>query len=294
MKDPHTRDSGTPFHVHRPAQWTAPVVFASPHSGRDYPQSLIDASRLGPVDLRRSEDAFIDELYAAAPEFGAPLLVANFPRVYVDPNREQFELDPDMFEDALPSYVNTTSPRIAAGLGTMAKVVTSGEEVYRDKIRFEDAKKIIAATYVPYHKALQGLLNEARNLFGGCLLVDCHSMPSIGGPMDKDPGFTRVDFILGDRHGKSCQRGIVDTVEQILQSMDYKVTRNAPYAGGFTTYHYGQPDAGCHALQIEINRALYLDERTISRSEGFEPLRQSLRPLIEILSILDPKTLAAP
>ena len=283
----------TPFDILRPKEWTVPLVFASPHSGRNYPEAFVKASRLDPVALRRSEDAFVEELFAAAPGLGAPLLRAQFPRVFVDPNREPLELDPDMFEDPLPARVNTSSPRVAAGLGTMARVVTSGEEVYRDKLRFADAEKAIEATYVPYHEALRQLLDDARARFGCCLLIDCHSMPSIGGPMDRDPGFSRVDFILGDRHGASCAPHITDTVETTLKSMDYVVTRNSPYAGGFTTAHYGQPEKGCHALQIEINRSLYMDEVMIRRSEGFGPLKEGIDKLLFELSQIDPASLAA-
>lgn len=288
----HNKDFA-PYDILRPKDWTAPLVFASPHSGRNYPEAFVKASRLDPVSLRRSEDAFVDELFAAAPDVGAPLLRAHFPRVFVDPNREPYELDPDMFESPLPYHVNTTSPRVAAGLGTMARVVTSGEEVYRDKLRFEDAEKAIEATYVPYHEALRGLLDEAQQRFGCCLLIDCHSMPSIGGPMDRDPGFRRVDFILGDRHGTSCAPEITRTAEQVLTSMDYVVTRNNPYAGGFTTAHYGQPGKNCHALQIEINRSLYMDEVKIERSDGFEPLKQGLENFLKSLTRINPRTLAA-
>jgi len=287
----HDTLNNTAFDILRPRQWSMPVVFASPHSGQDYAQGFIDASRLDPLSLRRSEDAFVDELFAAAPTFGAPLLRAHFPRVYVDANREPFELDPAMFEDALPEHINTTSTRVAAGLGTMARVVVSGDEVYAGKIRFEDARKAIEATYFPYHAALQGLLGEARERFGGCLLIDCHSMPSVGGPMDRDPGFRRVDFILGDRYGASCAPTLTDLVERALQSMDYVVTRNTPYAGGFTTEHYGKPEEGQHALQIEINRALYMNESKIVRAEGFEQLKKGVSQLIENLASIDPKTL---
>ena len=167
-----------PWRLLAPAEQTAPVVFASPHSGRDYPPEFIAASRLNVVSLRGSEDAFIDEIFAAAPDFGAPLLCARFPRAYVDANREAFELDPAMFTDPLPDYVNTRSPRIAAGLGTIARVVTDGEDIYHEPLRFEDALGRIEALYRPYHKALQGLLQATQERFGGCLLVDCHSMPS--------------------------------------------------------------------------------------------------------------------
>ena len=291
MPDSLDPDHNAAFDVFRPKQWSAPLVFASPHSGQDYPDALVQASRLNPLDLRRSEDAFVDEIFAAAPAYGAPLISARFPRVYVDPNREPFELDPQMFEDELPPHVNTSSPRVAAGLGTIARVVTSGEEVYGGKLLFEDAQKAIEATYVPYHDALQGLLNEAYELFGGCVLIDCHSMPSIGGPMDRDPGFRRVDFILGDRHGVSCGPQVTDMVEQALESQDYAVTRNNPYAGGFTTHHYGKPEFGRHALQIEINRALYMNELTISQSPGIEDLKKGVNRLIEALAKIDTKTL---
>ena len=219
------------------------------------------------MTLRRSEDAFVDEIYAAAPNHGAPLLRALFPRAFVDPNRESYELDPAMFADPLPDYVNTKSPRVAAGLGTIARLVASGEEIYRHKLRFLDARHRIDAYYRPYHAALRRLLDETRWRFGACLLIDCHSMPSVGGPMDADAGSTRVDFILGDRHGTSCTPAVTDFAERAIESLGYVVARNDPYAGGFTTRHYGQPREAVHALQIEINRSLYMDERTIRRGE---------------------------
>ena len=182
-----------------PAEQTVPLVFASPHSGAEYPASFIAASRLDAVALRRSEDAFVDDIFAIATEFGAPLLKATFPRAYVDPNREPFELDATMFDAPLPGYVNTASPRVAAGLGTIAKVVTSGEEIYRGKLRFDEVRRRIDSLYYPYHAALQRLLDRTRERFGVCLLIDCHSMPSIGGPMDSDPGLKRFDAVLGER-----------------------------------------------------------------------------------------------
>jgi len=293
MSDSLNTSASAPFDILRPKQWSAPLLFASPHSGQDYSTDFINASRLDPLSLRRSEDAFVDEIFAAAPDFGAPLLRAHFPRVFVDANREPFELDPKMFEAPLPATVNTTSPRVAAGLGTMARVVTSGEEVYAGKLRFDEAQKAIEATYFPYHEALKGLLEEATALFGACLLIDCHSMPSIGGPMDRDPGFRRVDFILGDRYGASCAPALTDLVEKTLQSMDYVVTRNTPYAGGFTTEHYGKPEAGHHTLQIEINRALYMNELKIARSDGFEQLKKDIGQLIGVLCNSDFKTLVS-
>jgi N-formylglutamate amidohydrolase len=276
-----------------PAEQTVPLVFASPHSGTDYSASFIAASRLDAVALRRSEDAFVDQIFAAAPEFGAPLLKATFPRAYVDPNREPFELDAAMFDTPLPSYVNTTSPRVAAGLGTIAKVVTSGEEIYRGKLRFDEVRRRIETLYYPYHAALQRLLERTRQSFGVCLLIDCHSMPSIGGPMDADPGLKRFDAVLGDRFGTSCAPTVTETAERLLRGLGYSVGRNVPYAGGYCTDHYGKPRTGMHALQIEINRALYMDEEKVAPAPGLAEVKSKIRELIQGLASLDARVLEA-
>jgi len=270
--------------VLQPQSQTVPLVFASPHSGTKYPPSFVAASRLDPVALRRSEDCFVDRLFAAAPEQGAPLLRALFPRAFIDPNREPFELDPAMFEDALPSYANTASARVAAGLGTIARVVTNGQEIYRDKLRFAEAAERIGTYYRPYHRALQDLLEGTRRRFGCYLLVDCHSMPSVGGPMDPDAGRGRADFVIGDCFGSSCEDVVAATIEKSLRDMGYTVLRNRPYAGGFTTSNYGKPSAGLHAVQIEINRALYMDENKIEAHAGLEPLAGKLAQLIGALA----------
>jgi N-formylglutamate amidohydrolase len=259
------------------------VVFSSPHSGADYPQEFVAQSRLGLPGLRRSEDCFVDELFAAAPRQGAPLIRALFPRAFVDPNREPFELDPGMFEDELPAYANTTSPRVAAGLGTIAKVVASGEDIYARPLRFAEAKRRIDDYYRPYHGALTETLAATRKRFGACLLIDCHSMPSIGGPMERDAGRMRVDFVLGDCHASSCAPFVIERVEQVLRGLGYAVARNTPYSGGFVTQHYGRPGDGLHALQIEINRALYMDEQRIQRSIGFAALAERLELLIRAI-----------
>jgi len=280
----------TPFDVLNPSRQTVPFVFASPHSGRVYPDAFIAAARLDPVTLRRSEDAFLDELFAAAPYFCAPLLRAHFPRAYVDPNREAFELDPAMFQDRLPSHCNTTSPRVKAGLGTVARVVTSGEEIYRGKLSYADALDRIERLYKPYHAELARLIAETRRRFGTCVLIDCHSMPSIGGPMDQDPGLRRVDMVLGDAHGTSCAPAVTETAERILTSLGFAVARNLPYAGGYTTRHYGQPHEGVHALQVEINRALYMDERAVARGPGLPALAETLARFVERMVRFDPKS----
>jgi N-formylglutamate amidohydrolase len=271
----------------RPPRQTAPVVFSSPHSGRDYPANFVATSRLDPVTLRRSEDSFVDELFGAAPSHGAPLLRALFPRAYVDPNREAFELDPAMFEDALPDYVNTRSARIAAGLGTVARVVASGEEIYGQLLTFADAAARIERYYRPYHAALRRLVEDTRDMFGACLLVDCHSMPSIGGPMDRDSGRHRVDFVLGDNHGRSCAPQIVDMLSAELRKLGYNVARNDPYSGGFTTREYGRPGARVHALQIEINRAIYMDETAMERGARMPGLIADIERLVALLAAID-------
>lgn len=268
------------FDVLEPVRQTAPVVFASPHSGADYPPAFVETSRLDPLALRKSEDGFVDELFAAAPAMGAPLLRARFPRAFLDANREPFELDPRMFADPLPAYVNTRSPRVAAGLGTIARVVSSGADIYRRKLKFDEALHRVNACYRPYHAALAGLIERTLAQFGYCLLIDCHSMPSVGGPADADSGRRRVDIVLGDCHGTSCDRRLTDLARRTLGQRGYVVRRNVPYAGAYTTRHYGAPQRGVHALQIEINRALYMDEASFSKTPGFAGLAGDLAALI--------------
>ena len=270
-----------------------PLVFASPHSGTDYPAAFIAASPLDALSLRRSEDSFVDELFAAAPEHGAPLLRALVPRAFIDPNREPYELDPDMFEDALPDYANTGSSRVAAGLGTIARVVSNGQEIYGAKLRFDEASRRINTYYRPYHRALQTLVEETRRDFGFCVLVDCHSMPSIGGPLDPDAGRGRADFILGDAFGAACGEIVTRTIEDALRARGYAVIRNKPFSGGFTTRHYGRPDDGIHAVQIEINRALYMNEQRIERSAGFAHLADQMSGVIGTLTQFGSLDLAA-
>ncbi|MFO1146621.1 MAG: N-formylglutamate amidohydrolase [Rhodospirillales bacterium] len=264
-------------------QQRVPLVFASPHSGQEYPAEFIRAARLAALSLRRSEDAFVDQLFGAAPRFGAPLLRAHFPRVYIDPNREPFELDPGMFDGPLPDFVNTGSPRVFAGLGTIARVVANGEEIYRDKLTFDEAKQRIETHYFPYHSTLQHLLEKTRRRFGVYLLVDCHSMPSVGGPMDADPGLRRLDIVLGDCRGTSCAPAITSLAESTLRAQGFTVRRNVPYAGGYTTRHYARPREGRHALQIEVNRALYMDELRIAPAVGLSRVTEALTVLIETL-----------
>lgn len=284
MSNPDDLREPPPLEVLEPAQQTSPVIYASPHSGDYYPSSLLAASVLDPMTLRKSEDSFIHELFGAAPQHGSPLLRARYARVYLDVNREPFELDPAMFRDPLPAHSNTTSLRVAGGLGTIARVVADGAEVYRDKLSFAEADHRLKTVYYPYHRALEALLERTRTRFGYAVLVDCHSMPSVGGPMEGDGGLARPDIVLGDRFGTACAPGLMDLVQRTLAGQGYVVGRNTPYAGGYTTHHYGQPSAGFHALQIEINRALYMDERSYRALPGFEVLQGHLSALIERLA----------
>jgi N-formylglutamate amidohydrolase len=270
---------------------TIPLVLASPHSGTNYPPDLIAASRLDPLNLRRSEDSYVDEIFGAGPDLGAPMLKARFARAYLDPNREPFELDPTMFEDALPDFVNRHSPRVRVGLGTIARVVASGEEIYARKLRFAEALQRIERLYRPYHNALTQLVEATRSRFGFYLLLDCHSMPSTTLPQRGGLGRGRVDIVLGDCHGTSCDPIVADTAQHILVDKGYAVVRNAPYAGGFTTTHYGKPGDGGHCLQIEIGRGLYMDERSYERKPFFAQLAKDMRDLTLALARIDPALL---
>src|SRR5438552_10708328 len=187
--------------LREPPRCAIPLVVASPHSGADYPGDFLAAARLDPLTLRRSEDSFVDAIFAAAPELGAPLLAARFPRAYLDVNREAWELDPTMFSDSLPSFVNARSPRVRMGLGTIARVVASGEEIYARKLYFAEARQRVDRFYRPYHLALRALVQDTEEVFGGGLLIDCHSMPSAA---CLSGGTEAADFVLGDCHGTSC------------------------------------------------------------------------------------------
>ncbi|MBV8119603.1 MAG: N-formylglutamate amidohydrolase [Alphaproteobacteria bacterium] len=266
--------------LQQPVARSLPLVLASPHSGTEYPADFLAASRLDPVALRRSEDSFVDELFGAAPRLGAPLLSARFPRAYVDVNREAYELDPSMFADALPKFVNAGSPRVRMGLGTIARIVASGEEIYAKKLCFAEAQRRIERLYRPYHQALRGLVEKTEAQFGGCLLVDCHSMPSGADSACEKSG---ADIVLGDCHGVSCAPQFVEAARCFLVERGFAVAINVPYAGGFTTGHYGRPRVQRHALQIELNRALYMNERDYERKACFPRLVHDLAELIDRL-----------
>ena len=272
-----------PFEVLEPAHWRGPVLFNSPHSGNVYPRAFLAASRLDLAALRRSEDSFVDKLVLGVVDRGYPLLRAHFPRCYVDVNREPYELDPRMFEGRLPSFANTRSMRVAGGLGTVARVVGEAQEIYGHRIPVDEAIRRIEALYKPYHRTLRRLFTRMQRDFGAAILIDCHSMPSSTGSKDERP---RCDVVLGDRYGTSCVNVVAETAEALLRTQGYSVSRNKPYAGGFITEHYGNPAAGLHAVQLEINRALYMDERRFEGSASFPRLAADLEALAESLAAI--------
>ncbi len=263
-----------PYLQHLPNEQTLPVVVNSPHSGRHYPEEFLALSRLNNLSIRRSEDFHIDELAKSAVEFGIPVLHAVYPRAFLDVNREPFELDPSMFEGSLPDRINSQSIRVSSGLGTIPKIVAEGEEIYSARIPATEAVKRISNIYRPYHLVLQNLLARTHVDFGIAILLDMHSMPSSNMLTERE---NRADIILGDRFGSSCDAKVIHHARTVFRDMGYRVEINRPYAGGFITEHYGRPLNGLHALQIEINRSLYMDELRIRRSSGFETMADNLK-----------------
>jgi N-formylglutamate amidohydrolase len=271
-----------PLLILEPPGRISAMVVSSPHSGAVYPARFLASSRLSPLALRRSEDAYVDVLFAGCALHGAPMLKALFPRAYVDVNREPYELDPRMFDGRLPSYVNARSMRVASGLGTIARVVGEAQEIYAAKLPVEEGLARIEGLYRPYHRALRDLIARARALHGGALLVDCHSMPSTTGP-DGTPtldDIRRPDVVVGDRYGTSCDPRYVDCVEDALRRRGYKVQRNKPYAGGYITEYFGSISRSCDALQIELNRGLYMDERTLERRPRFDSVAKDMTEVL--------------
>jgi N-formylglutamate amidohydrolase len=269
----------------RPSQWTSPFILASPHSGRRYAASFLEQSRLDLMTLRRSEDGYVDLLFDMAPALGAPLIKALFPRAYVDVNRSALELDPMVFSGRLPSNADTRSNRVLAGFGVIPRLAADGLEIYPRKIPYREADYRLQTFYHPYHQALSALIDEAVARFGCAIVLDCHSMPSQG-PPNRPGQQTHVDFVLGDRYGSSCAPCLTSLTHNLLTEAGYRVSRNAPYAGGYVSQNYGKPGENVHALQLEINRRLYLDEQRISRTAGFAPLRRFLEEFVgELMKI---------
>ena len=253
------------------------LVCASPHSGRRYPDDMSPA--LDALCIRRSEDARVDELVSAAPSLGAPLIRALVARAYLDVNRDPSELDPRLFRDVPPGEIRAVSPRVAAGLGVVARVASGGAEIYDRRLSLAEGLARIDQVHRPYHDALSRLLAGARKAHGLAVLIDWHSMPASAAP--------GVDFVLGDRFGAACNPALTAQVERLLSEAGFRVARNMPFAGGYTTEHYGRPDRRTHALQIEINRSLYLDEVRLEPNAGFPLLKATLGGLIARLADTD-------
>jgi N-formylglutamate deformylase len=278
-KDPLLEDLlAQPFRLNRPAVPRVPFIFASPHSGSVYPNSLIAMSRLSPTTLRRSEDAFVDELFEEAGACGAPMIAARFPRAYVDVNRSPAEIDVEMFDGVLGVATDPASPRVNAGLGVIPRVVRDGAEIYRHKLPPHEAEYRLAHFYRPYHAALTSLVKETLARFGVAVVVDCHSMPSAAAV---------PDVVLGDRYGMSAAPLLVRHAERAFEAQGFACVRNVPYAGGYTTLLQGRPARGVHALQIEINRSLYLKEEYVERSAQFAHIKARIGAAVRALSSID-------
>lgn len=268
------RDELTPpFEVREPHEEMTPFVFCSPHSGRIYPRLFLKQSRLDATTLRRSEDCYVDELYVRAAACGATLLSARFPRAYIDVNREPHELDPELFSEPLPDWANARSVRVAGGLGTIARIVSDGEEIYKEPLVLQDALTRIDLLYKPFHAALRGLIERAQRHFGYAILIDCHSMPSAH---MAHSGLQRPDFVIGDRFGTSCDLRLTKFIRSVLTDLGYEAQLNRPYAGGYITEHYGRPLRNVHAIQLEINRGLYMNEKTLEKTPRFTALERDL------------------
>jgi N-formylglutamate amidohydrolase len=284
-----TPELGPPIEILYPQTGSIPLVLSSPHSGQIYPPGLLSEVRLQLAQLRCLEDGRVDRLFGCATELGAPLLRARFARAYVDPNREAYELDAELFEGPLPAHVNAGSVKARAGLGTIPSRI-GGKAIYRQRLEFAEAEQRLRLAYWPYHHALQGLLARAQSEFGVVLLLDCHSMPSFAsdGAADHDGS---IDFALGDRFGRSCSTLIVERVETMLRRQGFRVARNRPYAGGHITARYGRPEADVHALQLEVRRSLFMEEGTRERRATAD-LRPVLRELLACLARLALEQLA--
>lgn len=267
-----------PFVLIEPLRRTTPLIFASPHSGRRYPAELLADARVSLISLRRSEDAYVDELFAGAAAHGACVLSGTVARAYVDLNRDPAELDPEMFDERPPPSPQTNSARVQAGLGAIPRISGDGQTIYRRKLALNEAERRINNVHRPYHALLQNLVSETKEQFGCAVLIDCHSMPN------NARGAHAPDVVLGDRFGASCHPSVTALAEATLRRLGYRVARNTPFAGGHTTQSYGRPAAHVHALQIEINRALYVDERTLERTNGYARVRADMTRLAEALS----------
>lgn len=265
-----------PYRLEAPEKMTAPVVFASPHSGSLYPLDMREALCVPLNTVRRTEDAFVDELFGAVPDRGGILIAAKYARTVADLNRDPRELDPDMFSDGVPRPCGMPTARVDAGLGCLPRVAARGEAIYGRRLTRAEGEARLAGIHDIYHQCLATELGSLKERHGRAFLIDCHSMPSV------QPGRRNLaDIVLGDRFGSSCDPRLTGRIERAFRAQGFSVARNAPYAGGYTTRRYGRPKRGIHAVQIEINRGLYMDEQAVVAHSGFAQLQDVLSGIIE-------------
>lgn len=265
------------YNLYMPDIRTTSVVFASPHSGREYPWSFVRRTILDEQTLRSSEDAFVDKLFDAAPLNGAPLLAAIAPRAWVDVNRSSDELDPALIKDIKKTAHN---PRVASGLGVVPRVVANGRSIYRGKIEQHEAQERIDSFWTPWHDALTTLMDDSVALFGDAVLVDCHSMPHEAIESISQPRGNRPEVVLGDRFGAAAGSDIVDKIEAAMTSAGLRVARNAPFAGAFVTQNHGRPARNRHVVQVEIDRSLYMNEQSIRPNNNFAAFKSLIDGIV--------------
>ena len=268
--------------VFSPPEQAIPFIFNSPHSGNYYPKSFLEASQLDSQSIRQSEDAYVDYLFSDVLKSGATLVRANFPRAYLDVNREPYELDPKMFCNKLPSYINCNSLKVAGGIGTIARIVGKSQEIYSHPLDVNEVLHRIENLYKPYHQALQNTIEKIHDKFGYVILIDCHSMPT---RYWDNKNIFRPDLILGDRFGSSCPKNLTDSAEKIFHSLSYSVGRNKPFAGGYITEKYGQPELGYFTIQIELSRKLYMNESNFSLIANSEKVKNDLAEFAKQISL---------
>lgn len=276
--------SKVPYRLQRPEKRTSCVVFSSPHSGCEYPADMLKRSALDPFTLRSSEDAHVDRLFSNTPNYGAIFLNATYPRAWVDLNRRSDELDPALIDSIFARGLNA---RVLSGLGVIPRVVAGGRAIYSGKLTRAEAELRIAQVWQPYHLMLETLLRETKTLFGQALLVDCHSMPREALKHTRTPSGARPEIVVGDRFGASASGVLVDGIEAAFRAEGFEVLRNVPFAGAYISQHYGRPSQHQHCVQIEIDRSLYMDEKTLIPLIGFEDVKHRLSGAVRRIAHLD-------
>lgn len=277
-----------PYRIVGPTEPAPPLVLASPHSGREYPGAFLAQSRLSLGQLRRAEDAYVDELLSDAVQQGVPLIAARYGRAYLDLNRDADEIDPAMIAEAMPRSAGQASDRVAAGLGVVPRIAAHGLDIYASRLRLAEVESRVGTLHRPYHAGIEMLLGRALARHGYAVLIDCHSMPTPAG------GATAPQFVIGDLHGQTAAPRLVDAIEASLVAGGFRVARNAPYAGGYTTLRHADRVRGVHVVQIEVDRALYMDPARLALHSGFASVASAFRQLVATLLVTAPELSLAP